>query len=892
MCLVIICVLLSRLQLSELELNKIETNRHISCCFLCLAGGRHIAMMPNESASAQGAAPSTVMPSVAGNWPESHRRQRKKRCSFALGFGSNYFGALGVTVPPPLDERVVSDLAPGGTLSKGEEQEADAPYQWGHVSFLTLGQEDFRRQRQRPATSSTSAAPAQASRSADDAIPPKDTASRANKASTKSASTDTKRRSEKGNKSGGGGGGLGFTKGFLLSSSKRKKRRNKRRAAKEDTNEPEPSVPMAPSSNKSDSTGEFLAVESDHSDNEDGTNPLPASLVSAPALVAVGSTHTVYCFDDPSSPNGCTVMQSGTIHGRAMRQFVPVPMRVPLRCLQLSCGKRHVLALMGDGPGNDSVRLRRLLDGPIVPGKGSSGRSSAIRSAYDALSNGIVMSWGAGHFGQLGLGPEVTFCPQPTIVDELLPRAVGGPVIHVCAGPLHSAAIVATSATQTRSFLFGSNRRGQCGMAKCNTVAFPRPLEDIRQPEEGTSVSFVRISLGRLHGVGLTDIGELYSWGSNTNGRLGHGDCTSAGAAKTGRGVRSPSRIDALKNVSIIQVAAGDGHTLALTGSGRIFAWGSNSEGQLGQAHTMNYNSPRLVGDLDFAGIYGTYDEAGKLRPRKAEGLNVDETTSIDAVSNTGAKLGTPGCNVEAIDVSAVPDRSAAMIPKIISVCASGDYSAALSSYGDVYSFGYGGGNQMGHCDAHPSGDASSSWPYVEPGPKSRTGAGNRVRESCSFDSQLNVLLPRRVELTRHMGLTVDKVCMGPSNMIMLCSSRTNDDENMAGMTLYEIESRRRSLGLSKLGMLSAKKQSKSKQTDGINNEDLKNDEAGRMAGESISSFDKRNDKEDDFANGSDRKEKVGESKIPTSSRGGKTGAHQTEKKTMLRKTKNRVMKR
>ena len=852
-------------------------------------------MMPNESASAQGAAQLPAMPSVAGDQPGSHRRQRKKRCSFALGFGSNYFGALGVTVPPPPAESVIPGLAScaGSTDLKEEQQDENSamkPYQWGHMSFLTLGQEDFRRQRPQPTTSSTSAPPA-----ADDAIPPKDT-SRANKSSAKSASKDTKRRSKKGKKSGGGcvGGGLGFTKGFLLSSSKRKKRRNKRSAANEDTTDPEPSVPLAPSWNKSNSTGECLDEESDHTDDNDDPDPLPASLVFAPTLMAVGSTHTVYCFDDPSSPNGCTVMQSGTIHGRPMRQFVPVSMRVPLRCLQLSCGKRHVLALMGDGPGNDSVRLRRLLDGPIVPGKGSSGRSSAIRSAYDALSNGIVMSWGAGHFGQLGLGPEVTFCPQPTIVDELLPRAVGGPVIHVFAGPLHSAAIVATSATQTRSFLFGSNRRGQCGMAKCNTVAFPRPLEDIRQPEEGTSVSFVRISLGRLHGVGLTDVGELYSWGSNTNGRLGHGDCTSAGAAKTGRGVRSPSRIDSLKNVSVIQVAAGDGHTLGLTGSGRIFAWGCNSEGQLGQAHTMNYHSPRLVGDLDFAGIYSTYDEAGKLRPRKAEGLSADETrsTSINAVSNTEAELRFSG-NANQPGRTADVDCSTTMLPKIISVSASGDYSAALSSYGDVYSFGYGGGNQIGHCTAHPScNNASSSRPYVEPGPTSRTGAGNRVRESCSFDSQLNVLLPRRVELTRDIGLTVDKVCMGPSNMIMLCSSRTNDDENMAGVTLYEIESRRRSLGLSKLRMLSAKKQSKSKQTDGINNEDLKNDEAGRMAGESISSFDKRNDKEDVFANGSDPKEKVGESKIPTSSRGGKTGAHQTEKKTMLRKTKNRVMKR
>jgi hypothetical protein len=62
--------------------------------------------------------------------------------------------------------------------------------------------------------------------------------------------------------------------------------------------------------------------------------------------------------------------------------------------------------------------------------------------------------------------------------------------------------------------------------------------------------------------------------------------------------------------------------------------------------------------------------------------------------------------------------------------------------------------------------------------------------------------------------------------------------------------------------MLSAKKRGKSKRTDGISSEDLSNGEAGRIAGESISSSEKRNDeREDAFAIGSDRKEQQTESK-------------------------------
>ena len=200
--------------------------------------------------------------------------------------------------------------------------------------------------------------------------------------------------------------------------------------------------------------------------------------------------------------------------------------------------------------------------------------------------------------------------------------------------------------------------------------------------------------------------------------------------------------------------------------------------------------------------------------------------------------------------------------------------------------FGYGGGNQMGHCAAHALvNESASSLPYVEPGPKSRTGAGHRVRESCSFDSQLNVLLPRRLELTRDMGLTVDKVCMGPSNMILLCSSRQNDDENMAGMTLYEIESRRRSLGLSKLRMLSAKKQGKSSQTDGIKYEELNKEKEGWHVGKNESPSEKQNG-EGTFSDASDRNDQKGES------RSGKDEAYRTEKKSLLKKTKSRIIKR
>ena len=151
------------------------------------------------------------------------------------------------------------------------------------------------------------------------------------------------------------------------------------------------------------------------------------------------------------------------------------------------------------------------------------------------------MSWGAGHFGQLGHGPELTSCTEPRIVERLLPHNVGGEVIEIAAGGLHSAAIVASSSggarplagrrgdgsggeitvRETRTFAWGSNRKGQCGIegGKCATVPEPTPVIVVKRGEADgrgsrttepvdRNVHFEKLALGRLHTVGLTAYGE------------------------------------------------------------------------------------------------------------------------------------------------------------------------------------------------------------------------------------------------------------------------------------------------------------------------------------------------------------------------------------------------
>jgi alpha-tubulin suppressor-like RCC1 family protein len=79
------------------------------------------------------------------------------------------------------------------------------------------------------------------------------------------------------------------------------------------------------------------------------------------------------------------------------------------------------------------------------------------------------------------------------------------------------------------------------------------------------------IAYGEGHGLAATTDGRVFSWGDNAFGQLGDGSITSRS---------SPLEIPALTNV--VQIAAGDHHSLALESDGTVWAWGGNSSGQLG----------------------------------------------------------------------------------------------------------------------------------------------------------------------------------------------------------------------------------------------------------------------------------------------------------------------
>ncbi|MEV5576693.1 Ig-like domain repeat protein [Spirillospora sp. NPDC052269] len=126
----------------------------------------------------------------------------------------------------------------------------------------------------------------------------------------------------------------------------------------------------------------------------------------------------------------------------------------------------------------------------------------------------------------------------------------------------------------------GMNSSRQLGDGTTTNRLVPvRPL----LPE---GVTVTQVSAGIYHSLALTSDGRVLAWGSNDYGRLGDGTTT---PRTTYVWVRLPA------GVTITQVSAGHDHNLAVASDGRVFAWGRNTEGQVGDGTTTMRPTPVQV---------------------------------------------------------------------------------------------------------------------------------------------------------------------------------------------------------------------------------------------------------------------------------------------------------
>ena len=312
-------------------------------------------------------------------------------------------------------------------------------------------------------------------------------------------------------------------------------------------------------------------------------NPTPTQLAGTYTQVVAS-----YDFSLALQPNGTlwawgrnTYGQLGNTTNNGTDNANPTPAQVGAAVYtHLAAGQYHSLGLRGDGTlwaWGDNI-YGQLGNATNTGTDTANPTPTQVAGTYTQLAAGLshslalqadgsLLAWGHNLLGQLGSSTNSgTNTANPT------PLPVAGTYVQLVAGANHSLGLRADGTL----WAWGNNDRGQLG----TTVGFMST--PVTSPTQATG-TYVQIAAGGFHSLGLTASGTLYAWGSNDTGQLSN-------AAPTGSGtnINAPTLVTGTYS----QVSAGNAHSLALRADGTLWAWGNNSNGQLGIGNTITASTP------------------------------------------------------------------------------------------------------------------------------------------------------------------------------------------------------------------------------------------------------------------------------------------------------------
>lgn len=80
----------------------------------------------------------------------------------------------------------------------------------------------------------------------------------------------------------------------------------------------------------------------------------------------------------------------------------------------------------------------------------------------------------------------------------------------------------------------------------------------------------IQICCGENHTICLAKNGDMYSWGANQNGQLGHNDSIR---------YNRPEKMKFFEHKQVQEISSGKKHSFALTKEGFLYGWGGNEFG-------------------------------------------------------------------------------------------------------------------------------------------------------------------------------------------------------------------------------------------------------------------------------------------------------------------------
>ena len=335
---------------------------------------------------------------------------------------------------------------------------------------------------------------------------------------------------------------------------------------------------------------------------------------------------------------------------------------------QISAGTNHSLAVDKNGKiwgwgynyGGELGKLTNITPSSIVGNNKTFchiGSGSLTSTAID--NRGRVWSWGSNDFGTLG---------DNTISLKTTPISIVGTVKTFCkisTGTNHVMAIEKNG----RVWSWGLNSVGQLG--DNGSLSQRTPVSIL-----GAVKTFCQISAGNDATLSIDKNGRAWGWGVGTSGVLGRNSTLS---------VKTPvSVLGAVKTFCKINTSIGN-HTLAIDNRGRVWSWGLNSSGQLGNNAVISQLTPvRITGSTKTFCVISTGNGFSLAIDKngRAWGWGV----------GTGGVLGYNQVTSQRTPVSVL-----GAVKTFCEISAGTQHSLALDKNGKVWAWGVGSRGQLGN---------------------------------------------------------------------------------------------------------------------------------------------------------------------------------------------------
>ncbi|MDR2152816.1 MAG: hypothetical protein LBO72_08345 [Helicobacteraceae bacterium] len=317
--------------------------------------------------------------------------------------------------------------------------------------------------------------------------------------------------------------------------------------------------------------------------------------------------------------------------------------------------------------------------------------------------DGKLYATGHNFKGQLGFGDR-------TDRNAFMPVKSDKKIARIATSGDHSLALSSDGAV----YAAGYNFSGQLGLGisgeeyqRKNDASIFRFF--FRRKEQADRLGFTRVKSLRGKTIVAVATGDHYSLALDSDGKLyAAGDIGRLGLGDTA--CRDPfslippycdtfTLIPPFSDKKIVAIAAGDHHSLALDIDGKIYAIGSNNEGQLGLGDT----SPRKTwtpvppfSDRKIVAIAGSWSHS----------LALDENCKVYATGFNGngkLGLGDRANRASFALVSSLADK------KIVAIAAGYQYSLAIDANGAVYATGDNEYGRLGLGDT----DERKTWTLV-----------------------------------------------------------------------------------------------------------------------------------------------------------------------------------